>query len=101
MTVENLLTHTSGFQAWKPFYLSHDSSLISEAAYLGDSDDEINKFVLREIAKTPLENPINSKVVYSDFNFLLLGFIWLGNDFQFVDFRKKFSHREHSEAQRN
>ena len=75
MTVENLLTHTSGFQAWKPFYLSHDSSLISEAAYLGDSDDEINKFVLREIAKTPLENPINSKVVYSDFNFLLLGFL--------------------------
>ncbi len=75
ITIENLLTHTSGFQAWKPFYLMHHSSLISEATYLGLHDERINKFVLEEISKTPLENPTNTKVVYSDFNFLILGFL--------------------------
>ncbi|MDQ6787686.1 MAG: serine hydrolase [Acidobacteriota bacterium] len=70
--IEHLLTHTSGFQAWKPFYL-FDKSLIDEAKYLGISDKRVNRFVLEEIAKTPLENSVNSKVVYSDFNFLLLG----------------------------
>jgi len=75
ITIENLLTHTSGFQAWKTFYLLHDSSLINEATDVGDSDDKMNKFVLQEISKTPLENSINSKIVYSDFNFLLLGFL--------------------------
>lgn len=75
ITVENLLTHSSGFQAWKPFYLFYDSSLITEATYLGLPDERINRFVLEEIAKTPLQNPVYSKVVYSDLNFLLLGFL--------------------------
>lgn len=75
ITIENLLTHTSGFQAWKPFYLSENAPQIHEAKYLGDSDKRINEFVLNEISQTPLENPINSKVVYSDFNFLMLGFL--------------------------
>lgn len=75
ITIKNLLTHTSGFQAWKPFYLTHGSSLISEATDLGLSNQRINKIVLKEISKTPLENPTISKVVYSDFNFLMLGFL--------------------------
>lgn len=59
ITIENLLTHTSGFPNWKPFYLFADS-----------------KFQIpRLIASEPLANPISSKVVYSDFNFLLLGFL--------------------------
>jgi CubicO group peptidase (beta-lactamase class C family) len=59
ITIENLLTHTSGFQAWKPFYLISDS-----------------KFQIPNlIGAEPLENPINSKVVYSDFNFILLCFL--------------------------
>ncbi|MDQ3801822.1 MAG: beta-lactamase family protein [Acidobacteriota bacterium] len=59
ITIENLLTHTSGFPNWKPFYLFADS-----------------KFQIPHlIASEPLVNPINSKVVYSDFNFLLLGFL--------------------------
>lgn len=56
ITIENLLTHTSGFSAWKPFYLI--SKLKSE--------------ILNTIAAAPLENPTNSKVVYSDLNFLTL-----------------------------
>ncbi|HEX8246914.1 MAG TPA: serine hydrolase domain-containing protein [Pyrinomonadaceae bacterium] len=74
ITIENLLTHTSGFPGWKPFYLFQDS-LNCGQNYLGLSDERINKFVLREIVSTRLENPVNSKVVYSDFNFLLLGFL--------------------------
>lgn len=59
ITIGNLLTHTSGFAAWKPFYLIADSRL-----QIPDS-----------IAAAPLENPVNGKVVYSDLNFLMLTFL--------------------------
>jgi len=59
ITIGNLLTHTSGFQAWKPFYLI--SNFKSEISNL--------------IAAEPLGNPPNKRVVYSDFNFLILGFL--------------------------
>jgi CubicO group peptidase (beta-lactamase class C family) len=75
ITLENLLTHTSGFQAWKPFYLAENAPQIPEAKYLGESDERIREFVLKEISRTPLEYPIKSKVIYSDFNFLTLGFL--------------------------
>jgi CubicO group peptidase (beta-lactamase class C family) len=75
ITIENLLTHTSGFHAWKPFYLFPDSSLVTEAKYLGDTDERINRFVLNQIAETSLKNLVGKQVVYSDFNFLLLGFL--------------------------
>lgn len=74
ITIENLLIHTSGFQAWKPFYLILDS-LSREQDYLGSSNKRVNKLVLEKIAETPIENYVSSKVVYSDFNFLLLGFL--------------------------
>ncbi|HEX8287499.1 MAG TPA: serine hydrolase [Pyrinomonadaceae bacterium] len=75
ITIENLLTHTSGFQAWKPFYLLKNLSLNDEQSYLGWSDRRKNNFVLAEIAKTPLANETNKRVVYSDLNFLLLGLL--------------------------
>lgn len=75
ITIENLLTHTSGFVAWKPFYLLENSPNNLEAIYIGDSDKRKNNFVLNQIANFSLENPINSKVVYSDLNFLTLGFL--------------------------
>jgi CubicO group peptidase (beta-lactamase class C family) len=59
ITIQNLLTHTSGFQAWLPFYLM--------------TDDRLR--MTNVIASEPLGNPINSKVVYSDLNFLLLMFL--------------------------
>lgn len=59
ITIQNLLTHSSGFRAWLPFYLISDSGL----------------GILDCISKQPLENPINSKVVYSDLNFLTLMFL--------------------------
>jgi len=59
ITIGNLLTHTSGFPAWKPLYLFSDSRF------------QIPKI----IASEPLVNPTNSKVVYSDLNFLMLTFL--------------------------
>jgi serine-type D-Ala-D-Ala carboxypeptidase len=53
--IQNLLTHTSGFQAWKPLYLG--------------------KTLWSEIFNEKPECPTNSKVVYSDLNFILLSIL--------------------------
>lgn len=65
ITIENLLTHTSGFQAWYPFYLD----------WKVDNRESREKFVFEQVVNLALAYPINSGVVYSDFNFLLLGFL--------------------------
>jgi CubicO group peptidase (beta-lactamase class C family) len=57
VTVKHLLSHTSGFTAWKPFYL------------IVDHPDEI----IANIAATPFDYRTGSRVVYSDANFILLG----------------------------
>lgn len=59
ITIQNLLTHTSGFRDWLPFYL------------ISDSIFQVSDI----IADERLANSINSKVVYSDLNFLMLGFL--------------------------
>lgn len=52
ITIKNLLTHTSGFRAWKPLYLGKD--------------------LWTEVFEEKLEYQTNSKVVYSDLNFIVL-----------------------------
>jgi CubicO group peptidase (beta-lactamase class C family) len=59
ITIQNLLTHTSGSRAWLPFYLI--------------TNDELR--ITNVIASEPLANPVGSTVVYSDLNFILLGFL--------------------------
>lgn len=59
ITIENLLTHTSGFTAWLPFYSIADSRL--QIPHL--------------IASQPLAAKVNERVVYSDLNFLILTFL--------------------------
>ena len=61
VAIQNLLTHTSGFAAWKPFYLITKSNQ--------------NPDLFNIIAEFENENPPNSKVVYSDLNFITLGLI--------------------------
>lgn len=61
LTIRHLLTHASGFSAWKPFYL------------IAQSNDFYGLTNL--IAEFPNENPVDSKVVYSDLNFITLGLI--------------------------
>ncbi|QQS41283.1 MAG: beta-lactamase family protein [Acidobacteriota bacterium] len=63
ITFEDLLSHRTGYEAWRPFYLE----------VKGDSRDERVAAVVRRIAELPLSGPIGSRVVYSDLNFLLLG----------------------------
>jgi serine-type D-Ala-D-Ala carboxypeptidase len=66
ITVENLLLHNSGFVNWLPFYLL--TNFESEIANITVSGRLANI-----IASEPLANPVNSTVVYSDLNFILLG----------------------------
>lgn len=60
ITLLNLVTHTSGLAAWKPMYL------LARDVNAGRTE------LTRMIAEVPLQNPTNTKVVYSDLNFLLL-----------------------------
>jgi CubicO group peptidase (beta-lactamase class C family) len=55
ITIQNLLTHSSGLKAWKPLYLS--------------------KSLWDGISREHLSYALNSNVVYSDLNFILLGLI--------------------------
>jgi len=59
ITIQNLLVHTSGFPAWKPFYLCAES----------------REDILNLIVSEPLEAKPNEQVKYSDFNFIALGFL--------------------------
>lgn len=55
IAVKNLLTHTSGFRAWKPLYLGGK--------------------LWSEVFGEKLEYQPNSKVLYSDLNFIILSFL--------------------------
>ncbi len=55
VSIRHLLTHTSGLRAWKPMYLA--------------------KSVFAGLAEEGLEYPFDSRVVYSDLNFIVLGLI--------------------------
>ena len=59
VSIRNLLTHTSGFQAWVPFYL-----------FAENRED-----VFRNILLTIFKTTINAQVIYSDLNFVLLGIL--------------------------
>ena len=58
ITLTNLLTHTSGFEAWKPFHLMGEPS-----------KDEIISYIL----KSKLIYQTGDSSIYSDWNFILLG----------------------------
>jgi CubicO group peptidase (beta-lactamase class C family) len=63
ITLMQLLTHTSGLQAWRPLYLEAQS----------------RNAVVKAIAGLPLDHSNDTKsapvALYSDLNFILLGFI--------------------------
>ncbi len=73
ITVGNLLSHTSGFEAWLPLYLLNDASE-PHSQHVRETI-KINDLVLNTIGRRPLTHAIDSKVVYSDLNFILLGFL--------------------------
>ncbi|MEK7723282.1 MAG: serine hydrolase domain-containing protein [Acidobacteriota bacterium] len=59
ITIQNLLTHTSGFHKWTPFYLlyNHDTT------------------ILEIIARQKQDSSIEENVIYSDLNFITLGLL--------------------------
>ena len=73
--LRDLLTHTSGFQAWVPFYLEQNAPSIDSHHFMGTTTERIDNFILNDIGIRTLTHPLNSKVVYSDLNFLILGFL--------------------------
>ena len=75
ITIRHLITHVSGFKAWLPFYLCKNPPAIDGAAAMGFCDKRIKDFVLNEIARRPTTQAVNSWVVYSDLNFILLGLL--------------------------
>lgn len=70
ITLLNLVTHTSGFAAWRPMYLPARAGSVQDPA--SGSFGRVRANLTRMIAAVPLENPLNTKIVYSDLNFLLL-----------------------------
>ncbi len=59
ITIENLLTHTSGLPAWKPFYLICD----------------LRFAILDLIVNESADAKPNQSIIYSDLNFLALTFL--------------------------
>lgn len=63
ITIRNLLTHTSGLAAWRPIYL-----ILNEDEKVGSRD----LVILQASTSTSPENLPDTKVVYSDLNFMIL-----------------------------
>lgn len=59
ITIRHLLTHTSGFPAWRPLYLLAQDK----------------EAVLTAIAAEKLESRPGERVIYSDLGFIVLGFL--------------------------
>jgi serine-type D-Ala-D-Ala carboxypeptidase len=59
LTLEHLLTHTSGLPGWRPLYLA------------ARTPQEVLELICRE----PLEHPVGTRVVYSDLGLMLAGLI--------------------------
>jgi len=73
ITVQNLLTHTSGLPAWKPFYLVQGlSDQVDDVALTNVRASSLRETIIETIAGLPPAYPRNTEIVYSDPNFLVL-----------------------------
>ena len=93
ITFQNLLTHTSGYSAWLPFYLAGDKIWTDYQKF----SVEIGKAVLEKkdvaisVIKDQKQEVIpNTKVIYSDLNFIGLG-IFLESIYQSYWKRRDFN----------
>jgi CubicO group peptidase (beta-lactamase class C family) len=67
MQIRHLLAHNSGLPPWLPIY--------QETLGKNQSADEIRQVFLTEIAQVSAEARLGERRIYSDLNFILLGFI--------------------------
>ncbi|MGD9562652.1 MAG: serine hydrolase domain-containing protein [Pyrinomonadaceae bacterium] len=72
----SLLTHTSGFESWKPLYLLPDAPIFDPEDFgcASENNDRIGEFVLHAILESQGRGK-ETEVIYSDLNFILLGFL--------------------------
>ena len=61
LTIRQLLAHTAGLPAWRPFF--------REIGYVGREGKEI---IRRKVLETPLEYTPGTKVTYSDLGYILI-----------------------------
>ena len=71
-TFKQLLTHSSGLPAWKPFYETMISKFGGAGEMVNVSISERKKYFYELVNQVPLENKPGEKIVYSDLGFLLL-----------------------------
>ena len=75
ITIRSLVSHTSGFRSWRPFYLGQTARSLFKGNVVGGPETDLKSFVLGEIARRPLVKPTGYSVIYSDLNFILLGML--------------------------
>lgn len=62
ITIAQLLSHTSGLSAWKPYYLD----------WKKESGEKFSQAVIKKILNEPLEYPTGKGLLYSDLGYILL-----------------------------
>jgi CubicO group peptidase (beta-lactamase class C family) len=65
ITIENLLNHTSGLPAWKPYYRELPSSIVAT--------EEGKRSIIDACVNEPVEYKPGEQIVYSDIGYILLG----------------------------
>jgi CubicO group peptidase (beta-lactamase class C family) len=71
VTIFHLLTHSSGFRAWRPLYKEVFPEAKDHPERTGD--DQTRQAIYGLIHKEPLSYPTGTQSLYSDLNFILLG----------------------------
>lgn len=74
ITIQHLLSHTSGLPAWHPFY--EELIEANESARLGILTSRgAHDYVQNAVMRFPLKGEVGGKPQYSDMNFMVLGFL--------------------------
>lgn len=74
ITIQHLLSHTSGLPAWHPFY--EELIEANETARLGILTSRgAHDYVQNAVMRFPIKGEVGGRPQYSDLNFMVLGFL--------------------------
>lgn len=62
ITIAQLLSHTGGFPAWRPYYLDCQK----------EASEKFSQLVIKKVLDEPLEYPAGKVCIYSDLGYILL-----------------------------
>lgn len=73
MTFRQVLAHSSGFAAWRPYYkeIAQREAKEGRISFLGTRS--AREYVYTQLLREQLESPPGQKTIYSDLGFMLLG----------------------------